>query len=119
MAPKTSVLVIFEHDLLGEGIAARLHALGVHALTARSCDSDAVAAALHTHPDVVVVECNNEGCLARVRSLSPSSRVVDATPSVGRGYPTEAMRFDVILEALQSDQSDQSDRADPPRLTPA
>ena len=119
MAQETSVLVIFEHDLLGEGIAARLHALGFQALTARSCDSDAVAAALHTHPEVVVVECNNEGCLSRVRRLSPGSRVVDATASVGRGYPTEAMRFDVILEALQSDRSDQSEGSDPPTLTPA
>ncbi|HEU5144807.1 MAG TPA: hypothetical protein VFT81_06485 [Dermatophilaceae bacterium] len=110
MAHETSVLVIFEHDLLGEGIAARLQSLGIHALTARSCDGDAVAAALRTHPEVVVVECNNKGCLARVRRLSPSSRVVDATASVGRGYPTETIRFDVILEALQ---------AHPPRQTPA
>jgi hypothetical protein len=110
MAQQTSVLVIFEHDLLGEGIAARLHALGIRALTARSGDSHAVEAALCTHPDLVVVECRNEGCLARVERLSPSSRVVDATASIGRGYPTEAMRFDVILEALQ---------ADPPRQSPA
>jgi hypothetical protein len=108
MAHETSVLVIFEHDLLGEGLAVRLQAMGILALTARSCDGHAVETALGTHPDLVVVECHNEGCLARVKRLSPSSRVVDATASVGRGYPTEAMRFDVILEAL---------RDDPPRQT--
>ena len=36
----------------------------------------------------------------RIRGLSPDSKVVDATGTVGRGYPTEAMRFEVILDAL-------------------
>jgi hypothetical protein len=97
---QTSVLVIAEHELLGEGLAARLATMGIHARTVKSCDDDAITAGLGKRPDVVVVECRNEGCLDRVRRLSPASRVVDATESVGRGYPTEAMRFDVILDAL-------------------
>ncbi len=101
MTQETSVLVIFEHELLGEGLAARLAGMGVHTVVAKSCESDTMEAALEAHPDVVVVECHNEGCLDRVRRLSPNSRIVDATASVGRGYPTEAMRFEVILEALQ------------------
>jgi hypothetical protein len=35
-----------------------------------------------------------------VRRLSPESRVVDVSTSVGPGLPSEAVRFDVILEAL-------------------
>lgn len=100
MAHETSVLLVFEHDLLGEGLAARLAGMGIRAWTARSHDDDAIVAGLGLHPDVVVIECHNEGCLDRIRRLSPASRIVDATGSVGRGCPTEAMRFDVILEAL-------------------
>lgn len=110
MTQETSVLVIFEHSLLGEGLAARLSALGVHTVVAESCDSDLMVAALEAHPDVVVVECHNEGCLERIGRLSPRSRVVDASDVIGRGYPTEAMRFEVILEALKDD---------PPQKTPA
>jgi DNA-binding NarL/FixJ family response regulator len=110
MAHQTSVLVIFEHELLGLGIAARLTGMGISAVTTKSCDDDAIETALLAQPEVVIVECHNEGCIDRVRRLSPEARVVDATTSVGRGYPTEAMRFDVILEAL---------RVAPTRETPA
>lgn len=103
MAHETSVLLIFEHDLLGEGLAARLAAMGVDTLMAKSGDEDSIVAALETHPHVVVVECHREGCIARIRSLSSTSRVVDATGSVGRGYPSEAIRFDIILDALRGD----------------
>ncbi len=103
MRQQAHVLVIFEHELLGEGLAARLHGLGVRTQTVRSGDSDAIVAALGAHPDLVVVECHKEGCLDRVRLLSPGSRVVDATATVGRGTPTEAMRFEVILDALRAD----------------
>lgn len=109
MAPRTSVLVICEHELLGEGLAARLHAMGIRATTARSRDTDAMTAALRSHPEVVVVETTDEECRIQVEQLSPASRVVDVTASIGRGYPTEAMRFDVILEAL---------RPEPPVQTP-
>jgi DNA-binding NarL/FixJ family response regulator len=109
MTPQTSVLVICEHELLGEGLAARLQAMGIHATTARSRDTDAMAAALRSHPEVVVVETTDDECRVRVEQLSPTSRVVDVTASIGRGYPTEAMRFDVILDAL---------RPEPPVQTP-
>lgn len=110
MTHQTTVLVIFEHELLGEGLATRLQSEGVRTVTVKSCSDGEIEAALLTHPEVVVAECTNEGCLARIRRISPTSRVVDATTAVGRGYPTEAMRFEVILEAL---------RADPPHQTPA
>jgi hypothetical protein len=100
MTQETAVLVIFEHELLGEGLAARLQGMGIRALTVKSCDDDAIETALRTHPEVIVVECHNEGCLARIQRLSPTSRVVDASATVGRGYPTETLRFDVILDAL-------------------
>ena len=47
-----------------------------------------------------MVETTDQKCLAGIRRLSPRSRVVDISDSVGPGYPEHALRFDVILDAL-------------------
>lgn len=101
MARQGTVLVIFSHDLLGEGLAARLEGLGVRASAVRCSDADAARRALDHHPDVVVLETMDEKCLAGIRRLSPNSRVVDVSDSVGPAYPEHALRFDVILDALE------------------
>ncbi len=100
MARQGTVLVIFSHDLLGHGLAARLAGLGVDASAVRSSDAGAATQALRDHPDVVVVETTDAKCLAGIRRLSPRSRIVDISDSVGPGYPEHALRFDVILDAL-------------------
>ena len=100
MSQHGTVLVISNHDLLGQGLAARLQGLGVHADSVRSSDARASALALRHHPDVVVLETTDEACLARVERLSPRSRLVDISESVGRGCPQQALDFDVILDAL-------------------
>lgn len=110
MPQQATVLVIFQHELLGEGLAARLRSLGTAAATVRADNPDTLAAALECAPDLIVVESTNPECLARIARLSPGSRIVDVTASIGRGCPTEAMRFDVILDAL---------RPDPPMQAPA
>ena len=100
MSRQGTVLVVFEHDLLGQGLAAELEGLGVRATAVRSSDARAARRALLGHPDVVVVETTDTESLDRVRRLSPESRVVDVSTSVGPGLPSEAVRFDVILDAL-------------------
>ena len=100
MSQRSTVLVISSHDLLGQGLAARLQGLGVHAASVRSCDARATTLALRHHPDVVVLETTDEACLERVERLSPRSRLVDISESVGRGCPQQALGFDVILDAL-------------------
>jgi hypothetical protein len=100
MGRQGTVLVIFSHDLLGQGLAARLEGLGVVASAVRSSDTGAARQALSDHPDVVVVETTDQKCLAGIRRLSPLSRIVDISDSVGPGYPEHALRFDVILDAL-------------------
>ncbi|MFL6079055.1 MAG: hypothetical protein ACJ714_03915 [Ornithinibacter sp.] len=100
MVRQGTVLVIFSHDLLGQGLAARLVGLGVEASAVRSSDAGAATQALQDHPDVVVVESNDAKCLAGIRRLSPRSRIVDVSDSVGPAYPEHALRFDVILDAL-------------------
>lgn len=108
MPKQASVLVIFQHELLGEGLAARLRALGAAATTVRAGNPEALVEALERTPDLVVVESSDPECVDRIARLSPGSRVVDVTASIGRGYPTEAMRFDVILKALRPDRPMQS-----------
>ena len=100
MSQQGTVLVISSHDLLGEGLAARLQGLGVRAVSVRSSDTRATSRALIGHPDVVVVETTDQECLARVRRLSPRSRIVDVSESVGPGCPQQALGFEVILDAL-------------------
>lgn len=100
MSHQSSVLIVFSHDLLGEGLAARLRGMGIRATAVRSGEVEASSEALRGHPDVVVVETMDEECLERVCRLSPDSRVIDVSDAVGPGYPLHAMRFDVILEAL-------------------
>lgn len=101
MGKQASVLVIFQHDLLGEGVAARLRAMGIPATAVRSCDTAALAAALTEEPDVVVIESTDTACLDHIRQLGPKVHVLDVTTSVSRGCPTEAVQFEAILEALR------------------
>jgi len=100
MLRQGSVLVIFSNDLLGQGLAARLQGLGVMAAAVRSSDDGAAIRALGRHPDVVVVETTDQQWLARIQRLSPRSRVVDVSESVGPNAPQQALHFDVILDAL-------------------
>jgi len=100
MAEQSSVLVICDHELLGEGLVARLNALGIESVAARTHDHQAIVLALLAKPEVVVLESSDPNCRAQVARLSPTSVVVDAATTVGRGYPTRALPFDAILEAL-------------------
>ena len=54
---KASVLVLYAHPLLGEGLASLLSAqAGVGAVAIDSHDQAARAAALGSHPDLVIIE---------------------------------------------------------------
>ena len=56
-SPKARVLVLYDHALLGEGLASLLSAEpGVRAVAINGRDSAARAAALGSHPDLVIVE---------------------------------------------------------------
>jgi hypothetical protein len=100
MSQQHTVLVVSNHDLLGQGLTARLQGMGFGAATVRSSDARATSLALRHHPDVVVLETTDEACLERVGRLSPLSRIVDISGSVGLGCPQQALDFDVILDAL-------------------
>jgi DNA-binding NarL/FixJ family response regulator len=71
---KARVLVLYAHPLLGEGLASLLSAqAGVGAVAVDSRDEAARAAALSSHPDLVIVE---ETEATRVFEPSGSAPVV-------------------------------------------
>jgi DNA-binding NarL/FixJ family response regulator len=56
-SPKARVLVLYDHALLGEGLASLLSAApGLRAVASTGRDPAARAAALESHPDLVIVE---------------------------------------------------------------
>lgn len=100
--PPVSVLVVYVHGLLGEGIAAYLRDRGFHAVVVDCRDLPAVAGALAQRPSVVIAETTTAECHHVINSISPSSRVVDVSQVIGRGCPEAAsvVGFDAILDAL-------------------
>lgn len=102
-------VVLYEHELLGEGIADQLRRGGVQVVVVRTSDDDAVAAALASRPCLVVAERATRGHRDRIRSLSPGARFVDVSRVVGRGVPDEHhARVDLatILSALDEARGD-------------
>jgi DNA-binding NarL/FixJ family response regulator len=66
--PKARVLVLYAHPLLGEGLASLLSTqAGVGAVAIDSHDEVARAAALLSHPDLVIVEDTEQ-----TRAFEPS-----------------------------------------------
>ena len=97
-----SALVIYEHGLLGEGLAARLRDRGVATTVVERCDPDAVAGALAERPTVVIAEHATPECERLMRGLSPDSRIIDVSLVIGRGCQSnsEMVHFEAILNAL-------------------
>jgi DNA-binding NarL/FixJ family response regulator len=84
--PKARVLVLYAHPLLGEGLASLLSAqAGVGAVAVDSHDQAARAAALSSHPDLVIVEETEQ-----TRAFEPSGSApvvfvrVDASGPLGK-----------------------------------
>lgn len=99
-------VILFEHPLLGEGLATRLRVeAGVEVVLAPVHDRAAVEAALHDAPQVVVIE-RRDLCLDQVRRLAPGAEVVDVSAVVGRGLasPRDVTGFDRMLRALRSER---------------
>ncbi len=96
------VVVLYEHELLGLGLAARLRESGIPSSPVGTADIPAVTAALTTHPDIIITETMHEVCRERISTLSPTSRVVDVSKVIGRGVPAtgEIIGFDAILAAI-------------------
>ncbi len=100
---KRSVVILYEHALLGEGIARYLRAkIGVEAMVASARDLDAVTSALACGPTVVIFERNEPLREFDLTALAPQAVLIDVSTVVTRGpsvtSPTNG--FEGILRAV-------------------
>ena len=83
---KQSVVILYEHALLGEGIAKylRVHS-GVQATVAPAHDLAAVTSALAFGPKVVIFELSEPLRQADLSALAPQAVLIDVSTVVTRG----------------------------------
>ncbi len=97
------IVILYEHPLLGEGIATylRVHA-GVEAVIVRADDPDAVRAALAVDPGVVIFERSGPEEQLDVAALSPNAVLIDVSTVFRRGVDAvhAATGFEQIVTAV-------------------
>jgi hypothetical protein len=80
------VVILYEHALLGEGIAKYLHAQsGVQATVASGHDLEAVTSALAFGPSVVIFEQSEALRQVDLSTLAPDAVLIDVSTVVARG----------------------------------
>jgi len=97
------VVILYEHALLGEGIAKYLHAQsGVEATVASGHDLDAVTSALAFGPTVVIFELSDELRQVDLTALAPDAVLIDVSTVVTRGTlaPPGDAGLERILQAV-------------------
>ena len=93
------VVILYEHALLGEGIAKFLRArAGVEAAVASAFDATAVTAALALDPAVVIFELSDPLQQVGLTALAPHAVLIDVSTVVSRG--TVGARCDAGLEQI-------------------
>lgn len=96
------VVILYEHALLGEGIAREVRTrTGVQATVVSAHDEDAVARALAADPAIVIHELIEPLPQGRLADLFPRAALVDVSNAVTRGWAaSSAPRLESILEAV-------------------
>jgi hypothetical protein len=97
------VVILYEHALLGEGIAKYLRAQsGVEATVASGSDLDAVTSALAFGPSVVIFELSDTLRQVDLATLAPDAVLIDVSTVVTRGPAVSpgAAGLDRILQAV-------------------
>ncbi len=80
------VVILYEHALLGEGIAKYLRAqTGVQATIASGQDLEAVTSALAFDPTVVIYELSDSLRKVDLTALAPHAELIDVSTVVMRG----------------------------------
>ena len=100
---KQSVVILYEHALLGEGIAKYLRARsGVEATVASARDLDAVTSALAFGPTVVIFERSEPLLQVDLSTLAPQAVLIDVSTVVTRGpaVSTDTAGLERILQAV-------------------
>ena len=99
------VVILYEHALLGEGIAKYLRAqIGVEATVASGHDLHAVTSALAFGPSVVIFELSDVLRQVDLTALAPQAVLIDVSTVVARGpvISPGAGGLEKILEAVSS-----------------
>ena len=86
IATQRSVVILYEHALLGEGIAKHLRAkAGVEATVASTRQPEAVTAALALGPAVVIFESSDPFNQFDLSQLAPQAVLIDVSTVIMRG----------------------------------
>jgi len=112
---KRSVVILYEHELLGMGIAKYLRAHGgVEARVTSGHDLAAVTSALAFGPTVVIYELGEQLRQVDLAALAPQAVLIDVSTVVTRGplVTPDASGFERLLQAV-------SGPAAPPMPLPA
>jgi DNA-binding NarL/FixJ family response regulator len=98
-----TVVILYEHALLGEGIATYLRAqAGIEATLASARDAEAARSALALSPEVVIFESDDPFQQFDLSTLVPHAVLIDVSTVINRGSvlgPSVA-GLDQILEAI-------------------
>jgi hypothetical protein len=98
------VVILYEHALLGEGIARYLRAqLGVEARVVSAFDLQAVTTALALGPAVVIFELTEPLSQVDLTILAPHAVLIDVSRVVTRGLDlsSEAVGLHRIVQAVR------------------
>jgi len=115
-AAQRSVVILYEHALLGEGIAKHLRAkAGVEATVASTRHPEAVTAALALGPAVVVFESSDPFNQFDLSLLAPQAVLIDVSTVIMRGAAVAPCPagLEQILAAVH-DSSIVADLPEPP-----
>ena len=103
-----TVVILYEHALLGEGIAKYLRAqIGVEATLGPARDPNAVKSALALGPEVVIFESNDPFRQFELSALVPHAVLIDVSTVITRGSvltPCVA-GLEQILQAVRDSSS--------------
>ena len=98
------VVIVYEHALLGEGIAKYLRAqIGVEATLASTRDPEAVRSALACGPAVVIFESSDPFEKFDLTTLAPRAVLIDVSTVVSRGsvVTPSVAGLEQILQAVR------------------
>ena len=98
------VAVVYEHALLGEGVARLLRsATGAEVLVVPACDPPELTRVLALEPAVVLVECAPLLAALDLAPVVPRAVVIELLARPGLPYPLPARPFDApqLIEAVR------------------
>ena len=98
------VVILYEHALLGEGIAKHVRTqLGVEAMVASGDDFEAATSALACDPAVVIFELSDTHRQLDLTRLAPQTDLIDVSTVLTRGADSSgAAGLKTILRAIRS-----------------